>query len=225
MEQPSKQSLVVIVLLIAMAVSTFAAVYYYRMYTMYEAKVPKEQREADKDIDNTLMMLGKLMVLPNERPSLAVVKDADKLKTQQKFFAQAQNGDKLLVFRNARKAVLYRPSANKIIESGPLLVSPDATTGQSANPVKIAIYNGTSQPELGPMVDEKIRKAANAPVEVTVASGSASTYPKTLVVDLTGNNKQSVDELAKYLGGEVGSLPDGETKPASDILIFAGANQ
>ncbi len=222
MEKPSTQTFVVIILLVGVVVSTFAAAYYYRMYTMYEAKVPKEQKEADKDIDMTLQKLGKLMVLPAERPSLAVVKDADKLKTQQKFFAQAQNGDKLLIFRTARKAILYRPSTNKIIESGPLLVSPNAQTGQQTQSVKIAIYNGTTDATLATATDEKIRKAANAPIETSLGTAKSTSYTKTLVVDLTGNNKQSVEELAKFLTGEVSALPDGETKPATDILIIVG---
>lgn len=223
MEKPSKQSLVVIIMILYMAISTFAAVYYYRMYTTYEAKIPKEQKEADKDIDKTLELVGKLMSLPNERPALAVVKDAEKLKEQQQFFAQAQNGDKLLIFKVARKAVLYRPSSNKIIESGPLLVTPNAQSGQQVQPVKIAIYNGTTNAALATETDDKLRKASRTPVEITLSSAQTTDYTKTLVVDLTGKNKQSVDEVAKFLGGEVAPLPAQETKPEADILIILGA--
>lgn len=222
MEKPSKQTLIVVIMLLYMAVSTFAAVYYYRMYTTYEAKIPKEQKEADKDIAKTLESVKKLMSVPNEQPSLAVVKDAAKLKEQQQFFSQAENGDKLLIFKIARKAILYRPSINKIIESGPLLVTPDAQSGQQVQPVKIAIYNGTTNTALATETDEKLRKATRTPVDIALGTAKTTDYTKTLVVDLTGKNKQSVDEVAKFLGGEVGPLPVQETKPEADILIIVG---
>lgn len=60
--------------------------------------------------------VGKLVDLPpGETPSTATVSDASKLQNQA-FFARAQNGDKVLVFSKAGRAVLYRPSTNKIIE-------------------------------------------------------------------------------------------------------------
>jgi hypothetical protein len=60
--------------------------------------------------------VGRLVDLPSgETPTLATVNDASKLKNQV-FFADAQNGDKVLIYNHAGKAVLYRPSTNKIIE-------------------------------------------------------------------------------------------------------------
>jgi hypothetical protein len=60
--------------------------------------------------------IGRFMELPaGEQPTLATVTDQDKLKGQN-FFAHAQNGDKLLVWPEAKKAILYRPSTGKIIE-------------------------------------------------------------------------------------------------------------
>jgi hypothetical protein len=65
--------------------------------------------------------IGRFMELPaDEQPNLATVTDQEKLKGQD-FFAQAQNGDKLLVYPKARKAILYRPSTKKIIEVSNLI--------------------------------------------------------------------------------------------------------
>jgi hypothetical protein len=59
--------------------------------------------------------VGKLVSLPGgETPTLATVNDASKLKSQV-FFADAQNGDKVLIYNHAGKAVLYRPSTNKVV--------------------------------------------------------------------------------------------------------------
>lgn len=51
----------------------------------------------------------------DETPTIATVSDITKLQGQP-FFAKAQNGDKVYVYSNAKKAILYRPSENKIIE-------------------------------------------------------------------------------------------------------------
>ena len=60
--------------------------------------------------------IGKFMELPiGEQPTLATVTDRAKLKGQV-FFESAQNGDKLLIYPKAKKAILYRPSNGKIIE-------------------------------------------------------------------------------------------------------------
>lgn len=78
-----------------------------------QATVREEATELTKDI-------GKFLELPSsETPTLATVNDADKLKSQP-FFKNAQNGDKLLVYSNASRAVLYRPSTKKVIEYMPI---------------------------------------------------------------------------------------------------------
>lgn len=64
--------------------------------------------------------VSRLIVLPDEQPTLATVSDATTLKASQPFFAQAENGDKVLIYSVAKKAILYRPSLHKIIEVGPV---------------------------------------------------------------------------------------------------------
>ena len=65
--------------------------------------------------------IGIFMELPlDEQPTLSTVTDQEKLKGQN-FFAHAQNGDKLLVYPKAKKAILYRPSTKKVIEVSNLI--------------------------------------------------------------------------------------------------------
>ena len=67
-----------------------------------------------------LTAVGKLINLPaDEQPTIATVTDLTKLQGQP-FFQDAQIGDKVLIYENAKKAILYRPSTNKIIEVAPL---------------------------------------------------------------------------------------------------------
>jgi hypothetical protein len=75
--------------------------------------------------------LSQLILVPgNETPTIATVKDASKL-SKQVFFKDAQNGDKLFVYSKSRKAILYRPSSNMIINVQTVNVTPNATSGSA----------------------------------------------------------------------------------------------
>jgi hypothetical protein len=80
---------------------------------------PSSQSQINKTVDE----VGQLMLLPTgEQPTLAIVNNAAKYRSVS-FFKNAQNGDELLVYAQAREAILYRPSINKIIAVAPLSVS------------------------------------------------------------------------------------------------------
>ncbi|MES2623183.1 MAG: hypothetical protein V4576_02115 [Patescibacteria group bacterium] len=72
--------------------------------------------QAQKELTATVKKVDKLMVLPSdETPQVAIIQDVEALKKSQEFFADAQNGDKILVYTKARKAIIYRDSTNKIV--------------------------------------------------------------------------------------------------------------
>lgn len=75
-----------------------------------------------EETDNLVREVAKLMDLPTgEAPTVATVLDKEKLKDQS-FFKNAENGDKILIYTGANKAILYRPDTHKIIEVLPLTV-------------------------------------------------------------------------------------------------------
>lgn len=64
--------------------------------------------------------VGRLVVLPaGETPTVATVSDPTALKDQP-FFASAEQGDKVLIYAQAKKAILYSVRLNKILEVAPL---------------------------------------------------------------------------------------------------------
>lgn len=72
--------------------------------------------------------VGRLMILPtDEVPTIATVSDPSKLSGQP-FFQNAKVGDKVLIYTNAKLAVLYDPSVNKIVT-----IAPINTNGGAAN--------------------------------------------------------------------------------------------
>lgn len=96
--------------------------YFYLQSTKIAKASPAPQNE-DKRL---VLEVGKLMELPSEDPTIATVTDATRLKDQP-FFQKAKNGDKVLIYTNAKKAILYDPQAKKIIDVAPLNIgSPSA---------------------------------------------------------------------------------------------------
>ncbi len=88
--------------------------------------------------------VGKLIALPaDEKPTIAVVNDKDKVKDQA-FFANAENGDQVLIYTNAKKAILYRPSTNKIIEVGAVNINQEPIPSESPTPTPTK--EGTATP-------------------------------------------------------------------------------
>lgn len=75
---------------------------------------------AQEELSEIVEKVGRLIVLPEgETPTLATVSDPEKLRDQT-FFARAKTGDKVLIFTNSKKAILYDPIANKIVEVAPV---------------------------------------------------------------------------------------------------------
>ena len=112
------------VLFILLVVSIGAGVYFYQKATV------NTQEDAQKELDDTITAVGRLMVLPTtETPTMATVSDPEKLKDQP-FFANAKKGDKVLIYTIAKKAILYSPTLDKIIEVAPVNAG---DTGGSTN--------------------------------------------------------------------------------------------
>ena len=83
-----------------------------------------------EDDAKVIAEVSKIMILPEETPSMATVLDVTKL-SDQPFFKNAQNGDKLMLFTAAQKAILYRPSTNQIVETMPLIMDQNQQSSDS----------------------------------------------------------------------------------------------
>lgn len=95
---------------------------------------PAEASKFEKE--DLIAKVGKLADLPkNESPTIATVNDLGKLKGQQ-FFNNAQKGDKVLIYTKSKRAVLYRPSTGKIIESSPVNLGEQASPSPEVQPAE-----------------------------------------------------------------------------------------
>ena len=119
-----------IVLTILFAVTT---AYYHRQYEDIKANPQKVAQDATNEL---VKRVSELMVLPNETPNVATITDLAKLKDQP-FFAKAKVGDRVLIFPNAKKVVLYDPVNHKILDVAPLNTgAPPENPAPPPSPIK-----------------------------------------------------------------------------------------
>ncbi len=124
-----------IITLVFLALITWSITSQYKLkkaQTQLEKQIEDPQAEAKKQTEELLQKVGQLMVLPtDEEPTIATVSDLSKL-SEQEFFKNAQLGDKVIIYYKAKKAILYRPFENKIIELAPLVG--DQVSDQTTQP-------------------------------------------------------------------------------------------
>lgn len=111
----------VILTILVLAVVAFGGAAYY-FYSQLNQVKQDPQKAAQEETKELVAKVSKLIVLPEgEEPTVATVTDPEKLKDQP-FFANAKVGDKVLIYSNAKKAVLYDPVSNRIVEVAPITI-------------------------------------------------------------------------------------------------------
>lgn len=120
---------IVIGLLIGAVLALIPSYYFYNKFQQAQKLLKNPQQAAKQEVASTVAKLSKLMVLPkDETPTIATVTDRNKLK-EQPFFAKAANGDKVLLYIKAKKAILFREKDNKIIEVAPINIERQNISG------------------------------------------------------------------------------------------------
>ncbi|MFA5187827.1 MAG: hypothetical protein WC460_00510 [Patescibacteria group bacterium] len=181
----------------------------------------QHQQQLSAEDKAILAQLKKIMVLPDDvTPTMAVITDIDALKKQQPtFFANAKNDDRLIIY--PEQAIIFDAAANKIIKVGPVQIN-QATQIQSEN---FAIYNSLKDDPNNlqtTAMEAKIKAAFGNAVVSVKANSAKSDYPKTLVIDIAGNNPD-IQKIADALGGQISGLPVGEKKPEGvAVLVIIG---
>lgn len=225
----------IIVLAVLLALSVAIAGYFYYQYT-HSAPANSEADE----VASLTKTLGAMMELPEgEAPTLATVTDREKL-AEQPFFQKAENGDKVLIYTNSGRAILYRPSTGKIVDVTTVNVNtpppqsevvpapvtpPEVQIQAQAVPsvARVALLNGSTTVGVTNGVEAQMKQSFKNVAVVSKESATKNDYTGTLVIDLAGSNADLVKSLADSLVGTVGTLPAGETVPAgADILIIVG---
>ena len=235
---------IILISIIAIIILSLAGTAFY-FYQKYQRVMNDAQAVAQDEASAIVEKVKKFMELPDEQPTIATVTDREKVKDQP-FFNRSETGYKVLIYTTAKKAILYRPSANKIIEIVSLSGSTEeknASPDQNQNAdsaregsrepetdknapepemVKVVIYNGTQIKGLATKIAEQISDLPN--MEIGEKTNAKGNYEKTLVVDFTKkNNGETAKVIAEKLQAEAGDLPVGEVKPEADILVIGAS--
>lgn len=113
---------IVAILGIVAAVAIFFFVRYNQASNTLK-QLEEGRKASPTEVKTLIEKIGKLALLPkDEDPTIASVTDPAKL-ADQPFFINAKEGDKVLIYTVSRRAILYRPSENKIIEIAPLNIN------------------------------------------------------------------------------------------------------
>lgn len=218
-----KRPLVIGLVILLFLIATAPSYYFYTKFLAAQKASQKSTEPTSEEAKQLKEKVGKLMELPvGEEPTIATVTDADKLRSQA-FFTHAQNGDRVLIFPNTKKAVLYRPSINKIIEVGPVNIG--TPSAQLADQYTVVLLNGTTTTGLTRRYEEEIKEKAP---QLTVSdrdNAKRSDYDRSILVDVSGTKASVAQSLANALGLTVGQLPSGEATTSSDFLIILGADK
>ena len=188
-----------------------------------------QQQLAQQEVDVLLSQVSKHMVLPdNEKPTVATVTDIEALKKNQPFFEKAQNGDKVIVYVQARKAIIYSPEKDIIVNVGAVAVDETGAVSSDAQveAISVEVRNGTGTTGLARDAANKFLSDKTYTV-TTYADAVKKDYEQTVVVNLgRSENNAAISALAQTLNAQVVSqLPEGEKTSSADVLIIVGADQ
>ncbi|MEX0933723.1 MAG: hypothetical protein WD003_00485 [Candidatus Paceibacterota bacterium] len=124
----------VVILIIILAGAYYFTVYAPEGNTTGEEAVSGElsddntsQAATEQEILETVERAGRHILLPSgETPVMATVVDAAVLQAEQPFYQNVVNGDRVLVYQQAQRAIIYSPSRDLIVNVGPVVVDAPA---------------------------------------------------------------------------------------------------
>ncbi len=206
-----------------------------------EKKLSSNKREINNDSDLTAR-LQELILLPADQPTIATVKDLAVGAQRSAFLANAENGDKMVIFRD--RALLFRPSIDKIINmvgsgnfselpinnssasSSPaidLSSSPSSTSSESSSSnvavQTLEIRNGTAVAGQAKVWQAKMTTKGYK--VLAIGNAANSNYTETTLINLAGKD---VSKLEQELGvSAVNNLAGGEATSQADAIIIIGA--
>lgn len=121
------------IIVLSVVVLVIVSVFFFKKSSDSTVAGDPNSAEAQKEMSELVASVGKLIDLPSgENPTVATITDPEKLKDQP-FFSNAKSGYKVLIYPTARKAFLYDPSREKLVEVAPLILGNPANLSETTN--------------------------------------------------------------------------------------------
>ncbi|MFA5022693.1 MAG: hypothetical protein WC537_00240 [Candidatus Paceibacterota bacterium] len=122
-----------ILVLVVVALIIIAGGVYYWYQPKSSTPVPAADAKA------VIEKLAKHIILPtNETPEIGRIDDPIQAAKAQPFVSGAQKGDLLIVYVKARRAIVYSPSRDLIVNVGPVSMNPTQTTAPASTTAPVS---------------------------------------------------------------------------------------
>lgn len=118
-----KPRIILILLIMICITASGASIFFFIKYREASSTEEAAKQQLVGQISQTIQ-------LPDETPAVVTVADKTKL-TNKALAARLENNDKLLIFGNAKRLVIYRPSTKKVIDMLSFQNGTDVPAGQS----------------------------------------------------------------------------------------------
>lgn len=190
-----------------------------------ELSNPDSQQEAiAKEREEVLAQVGKLMILPeDEEPTIATVTDAEVLSQYQPFFRKASDGDKVIIYVQSGKSIIYSPEKNIIVNVGTISVQGNnALKLDTENPLNVEIRMGGASQERVDVLTEQLAKVVNV---TDVVEAASQDYQGPVIVALTEDEERlkQAQIFSANLGVQLTTdLPEGEAPSDAEVVVIVG---
>lgn len=170
-----KSAFSIAALLIAIIIGVATSGFLYYKYDTTKKELTELKSDSDvlavKEKKDLLEKIETLVELPvDENPTIATITDVEKVKGQA-FFENAKNGDRLIIYPNTGRAILYRPEINKIVESSIIDLSElsSLTNTPSIAGIKETTESSISDTEVSNYIEETSK---NEKILVSIYNGT-----------------------------------------------------
>ena len=217
-----------IIALILLAVSIFSLFELVKARQELKSFKVNPEEAASKEVDKLIDAVAKLIDLPkDEKPIIYTVKDTEKLKNQP-FFEKAKEDDKVLIYSNNKLAIVFRPDTNKIINFAPTNIGEgqsEATTKSTEKEMQFIVLNGTTIAGLAGRYQKVITENIPSAKITSIGNYESAEVEKTFIADSSAKLTSKIDEIAKKLGIEIGTVPSSQLDPQTDFIIVVGRDK
>ncbi len=175
------------------------------LYKEKNKKISLEDIETlqKEQIDNVLTEISKHMVLPkDEQPTVATITNVDELKKQMPFFDKAQNGFKVVVYKE--KAILFDPTNKLIIDVAPVIQQKEGELQQKA---EISSENNNGNESLNAET-EKNQKGNEENKENTENMDDSDVEKDMITVELSDNMPINVRDEGSLEGKRITKIKE-----------------
>ena len=188
---------------------------------------PVKEKEAEEG-QTLLERVGRLIELSSEEePMIATIENVKKLRQEQPFFKNAENGDEVLVYQD--KAIIYSIKNDILVNVGPVYAdsaeqekenNDENNVGEDDISFSIEIRNGTHTAGLAGEFKNEYKSEHDV---IRVADASTHDYAKTILINTTDKDSANLEKELGVIATKV--FPAGELGSDAEVIIILGADQ